>query len=246
MIFAGNWKLNLGPKEVKLLLNELKSKLSNEEMKSCFFFPQNLSLSAALETREESSFLLGSQNIHSKSEGAFTGENSIKVLEEVGAELALVGHSERRNIFGETDSDLNEKMLACVDSKIIPMLCIGEKLEERESSKTNSVLDRQLSIALAGFPTDKQLYIAYEPVWAIGTGKVASPEMAEDAHAYIRKWLEENFSKDKSDSTMLLYGGSVKAENAGDLSKMPNIDGFLIGGASLKAESFVGIIKNSK
>lgn len=245
MIFAGNWKLNLGPKQSAELIQQLKESLSEEKLATCFFFPQNLSLAAAMQAKGNSALQIGSQNIYSQRSGAFTGENSLEAVEEIGASLCLIGHSERRNVFGETDNDLNDKMLLCKDSKVVPMLCIGEKLEERESGETNKVLEKQLKFALNDIPEDMKFYLAYEPVWAIGTGKVASPEMAEEAHAFVRSWLTENYSSDKAASTAILYGGSVKAENAGDLSKMPNIDGFLIGGASLKLESFVGIIENS-
>jgi triosephosphate isomerase len=245
MIFAGNWKLNMGPKESTLFIEKLREELPENKHSQCFFFPQNLSLPASLVAATDSQIKIGVQNIYKENSGAFTGENSLSAAEELGADLCLIGHSERRSLFFESDELLNQKMHLLAESKILPLLCIGEKLEERESGKTNEVLAEQLNIALKNFPESKELYLAYEPVWAIGTGKVASPEMAEDAHQFIREHMASLYSKEKADSTKILYGGSVKAENASDLSKKPNIDGFLIGGASLKLDSYMGIIQAS-
>jgi len=245
MIFAANWKLNLGPKASKDLLETLKQKIPQDKQSRCFFFPQNLSLSSALQASKGSGFKLGVQNIYSKTSGAFTGENSLESAEELGLNLALIGHSERRSLFKETNEDLNQKMLLIQNSKIQPMLCFGEKLDERESGKTKAVLKEQLHKALKDYDFSKPLYLAYEPVWAIGTGKVASPEMAGEAHAYSREVLRELAGPEVSKSTPILYGGSVKAESAEELSLEEEIDGFLIGGASLKAESFLKVIEAS-
>lgn len=245
MIFAGNWKLNMGPKESTLFIEKLREELEEKKHALCFFFPQNLSLPASLNAATDSQIKIGVQNIYKENSGAFTGENSLAAAEELDVDLCLIGHSERRSIFHETDALLNQKMLLVAESKITPMLCIGESLEEREAGKTNDVLAEQLDIALKNFPEGKELHLAYEPVWAIGTGKVASPEMAEEAHLFIRDHISKIFSKDKAEATKILYGGSVKPENASELSKKPNIDGFLIGGASLKLESYMGIIEAS-
>ena len=157
----------------------------------------------------------------------------------------MIGHSERRSLFAETDSILNKKMLACKGTKIRPMLCIGESLEQRKNAETNQTLKKQLDCALEGVLEEQAFHIAYEPIWAIGTGEVASPEMAEDAHQFIRSYLAQRYSKEKSQNTAILYGGSVKPENASELAQKDNIDGFLIGGASLKVDSFIEIISNS-
>ena len=235
----------MGPKESTLFIEKLREDLEEKKHAQCFFFPQNLSLPASLNAATDSQIKIGVQNIYKENSGAFTGENSLAAAEELDVDLCLIGHSERRSIFHETDSLLNQKMLLVAESKITPMLCIGESLVEREAGKTNDVLAEQLDIALKNFPEGKDLYLAYEPVWAIGTGKVASPEMAEEAQLFIRDHISKSFSKDKAEATKILYGGSVKPENASELSKKPNIDGFLIGGASLKLESYMGIIEAS-
>lgn len=247
MIFAGNWKLNLGPKAAEDFFNEFKkAEISEEIQKQCYFFPQNLSLSAAMNAANGLSVNLGSQNIASEKSGAFTGENSLEVLEELNLPYCLIGHSERRSLFKEDLNDIRAKMNLLNSSKVSAILCIGESLEERESGRTNEVLKEQLETALLEVPESKEFILAYEPVWAIGTGKVASPEMAEEAHLFVRNFLKEKYSEEKSKSTAILYGGSVKPESSKGLSQMPNIDGFLIGGASLKVDSFKGIIDNSE
>jgi triosephosphate isomerase len=188
---------------------------------------------------------LGAQNVNSKSEGAYTGEISCSMLKDVGCRYVILGHSERRAIYGETDSMVNEKLHAVLDAGLTPIVCVGETLEQREAGQTQQVVRSQCIGSLAGLTEDQMLktVLAYEPVWAIGTGKTASPAQAEEVHKDIRSLLETQFSASTAQRVIVLYGGSVKADNAQELLSEPNIDGALVGGASLKQDSFEGIIK---
>ncbi len=185
---------------------------------------------------------LGAQNMYHEGNGAFTGELSAAMLLDVGCKYVILGHSERRHILAETDADVNKKTLAALAAGLIPIVCVGELLAERESGQTAAVVRRQFTGSLAGVTADQieRVVIAYEPVWAIGTGKVATPEQAEEVHADLRRLLAEQYN-DRSDRVRILYGGSVKPSNAKELLSQPNIDGALIGGASLKADDFLGI-----
>jgi triosephosphate isomerase len=188
---------------------------------------------------------LGAQNVNSKSEGAYTGEISCSMLKDVGCRYVILGHSERRAIYGETDSMVNEKLHAVLAAGLTPIVCVGETLEQREAGQTQQVVRSQCIGSLAGLTEDQMLktVLAYEPVWAIGTGKTASPAQAEEVHKDIRSLLETQFSASTAQRVIVLYGGSVKADNAQELLSEPNIDGALVGGASLKQDSFEGIIK---
>lgn len=188
---------------------------------------------------------LGAQNVNSKSEGAYTGEISCSMLKDVGCRYVILGHSERRAIYGETDSMVNEKLHAVLAAGLTPIVCVGETLEQREAGQTQQVVRSQCMGSLAGLTEDQMLktVLAYEPVWAIGTGKTASPAQAEEVHKDIRSLLETQFSVGTAQKIIVLYGGSVKADNAQELLSEPNIDGALVGGASLKQDSFEGIIK---
>jgi triosephosphate isomerase len=188
---------------------------------------------------------LGAQNVNSKSEGAYTGEISCSMLKDVGCRYVILGHSERRAIYGETDSMVNEKLHAVLAAGLTPIVCVGETLEQREAGQTQQVVRSQCIGSLAGLTEDQMLktVLAYEPVWAIGTGKTASPAQAEEVHKDIRSLLETQFSVGIAQKIIVLYGGSVKADNAQELLSEPNIDGALVGGASLKQDSFEGIIK---
>jgi triosephosphate isomerase len=177
-------------------------------------------------------------------EGAYTGENSPYVAEVMGATYALVGHSERRQIFGEQNSLICRKVAFASESRLTPMLCVGETLAEREANQTNKVISEQLELGLSELPKGRQFIVAYEPVWAIGTGKVATPEQAEEAHAFLRLELKRLRGAEVANTTAILYGGSVKGENAPTLISQPNIDGFLVGGASLKPAEFASIVKS--
>lgn len=191
---------------------------------------------------------LGAQNVNSKAEGAYTGEISCSMLKDVGCRYVILGHSERRAIYGETDSMVNEKLHAVLAAGLVPIVCVGETLEQREAGQTQQVVRSQCIGSLAGLTEDQMLntVLAYEPVWAIGTGKTASPAQAEEVHKDIRSLLETQFSVGTAQKVIVLYGGSVKADNAQELLSEPNIDGALVGGASLKQDSFEGIIKAAK
>lgn len=231
----GNWKLNKSPKEAKDFLDEFSALVKEDEKKSFAVFPQ--ALSAGVFT-EQSFLFWGGQNIYAQSEGAFTGENSVGVLKEMGASYVLVGHSERRSLFGETDQDVNQKSKLAIEKNLRPVVCIGESLEQREKGLVFDVLTEQVEKSLKGLDLNRAV-IAYEPVWAIGTGKTATPKAVGEVHTWLRDKIENN-------ETPLLYGGSVKPANAEELYKIKDVNGFLIGGASLKAESFYQIYQNMK
>lgn len=192
-----------------------------------------------------SAVVLGGQNAASEKPGAFTGEVAIEMLLDTGCQWVILGHSERRQFFGDTDQVINKKVLAAIDRGINVIFCIGELLADRQSGRTESVLETQLSIGLHDLTAAQMdhLVIAYEPVWAIGTGVTASPEQAEETHAYIRKWISQRFGQPVADAVRIQYGGSVKADNAKELLAKPNIDGALVGGASLKADQFLPIVR---
>lgn len=187
---------------------------------------------------------LGAQNMYHEKEGAFTGENSAAMLRDLGCRYVIVGHSERRQLFGETNAGVNLKIFAALGEILTPIVCVGETLEEREANRTDQVISEQIRASLAKLSPDQagKLVIAYEPVWAIGTGKTASPEQAEEVHARIRQLLAELFGKETAERIRIQYGGSVKPDNAAELMRQPNIDGALVGGASLKADGFASIV----
>lgn len=192
----------------------------------------------------DSHVALGGQNMHHAESGAYTGEVSGAMLRDLGCKYVILGHSERRQLFGETDSSVNQKILAAFECDLTPIVCVGETLEQREADQTAAVIAEQVKGSLAGLSAEQgvELVIAYEPVWAIGTGKTATPEQAEEVHAQIRGLLGELFGSEAADSITIQYGGSVKPDNAKELMSQPNIDGALVGGASLKADSFAAII----
>lgn len=237
-IFAANWKLYKSPKETRTFLSELNEK-SKDVQGEMIVFPSTISLEAAADVLKSSHISWGAQNCYSQTEGAYTGENSAAVVRELGAKYLLVGHSERRKIFKETDSDFAEKIALAQSLGLTPIYCIGETLEEREAMQTDQVNQKQLQIGLWKADLNKPLIVAYEPVWAIGTGKVATPEQVAVTHQKIHSLLETM----KLGSTPLLYGGSVKPDNAGKLLPIPHVDGFLIGGASLELNSYLAICR---
>jgi triosephosphate isomerase len=227
------------------LVNAIKAgaqKFNEIEIVVC---PPFTSLHAIAGLLEETNIGLGAQNMHTETEGAFTGEISPLMLKDMGCRYVIIGHSERRQYFGETDALVNKKLKVAIAFNMIPIVCIGETLQEREAGKTEQVIEKQFFGALEGLSNKDmdKIVIAYEPVWAIGTGKTATPRQAEDVHRLIRLFLSQNFAKDVSDNLRILYGGSVKPDNAAELMKQRNIDGALVGGASLKAESFTQIIE---
>ncbi|WP_350344205.1 triose-phosphate isomerase [Proteinivorax tanatarense] len=243
-IIAGNWKMNKTANESKEFFEQLTENLSVDEVETVVC-PPFTSLQMAKEKLAGSSIKLGAQNVHFEESGAYTGEVSPEMLKDLGVEYAIVGHSERRAMFGEDDGIINKKVLAVLKSGMKPILCIGESLEDRESKKTERICSVQIERGLKGL-TDQQLkniVIAYEPVWAIGTGKSATKEDANDTIGFIRKTIEQLTSKEIANQMRIQYGGSVKPENISDYMAMPEIDGALVGGASLKVTSFVDIVK---
>lgn len=240
-IIAGNWKMHFSPTETEKFLNELAPLLENKAGLEWVVFPPAVSLSKTKEKLSKSFIKYGAQNCHQADKGAFTGEISTAMLAELGCQYCLVGHSERRQYFNESNLNCSLKIKALNDRGIIPLYCVGETLQEREEGKTADVLVSQVSEGLKNWNPAEPLVIAYEPVWAIGTGKVASPQQAEEAHKIIRQTLNEKFGALRSAEISILYGGSVKPENSQELSLLPNIDGFLVGGASMIAKSFAQI-----
>lgn len=247
VIIAGNWKMNKTASEGKALVEDLKGRVSSFTNVDIVVCPPFTTLESVVKAAKGSNVKVGAQNIHWAENGAFTGEISAGMLKEAGVEYVIIGHSERRQYFGETDETVNKRLKAALAAGLKPIVCIGELLEEREGGKTEAVLERQMKAGFAGLtPVDmNKVIIAYEPVWAIGTGKTATPEMAQDTHAFIRKTLTELFGATTAETIRIQYGGSMKADNAAELVKQKDIDGGLIGGASLKADSFADLIKNS-
>ena len=242
-LISGNWKMNKTVGEALSLAKEIVQ-LSNGAYPEVVIFPPFTALETVADGIDGQEVGYGAQNMHWEESGAFTGEISGKMLADIGCEYVLIGHSERRQIFGETDAILQKKLQAAFNCGLKPVLCVGETLAEREASEQFAVIDRQLKI-LETFATNELagLVIAYEPVWAIGTGKTASKEQAQEICAYVRKNLAQNISETVARNTRVLYGGSVTPENVSDLMKEQDIDGALVGGASLKAESFAKIIR---
>lgn len=210
--------------------------------------PTYLSLPLVAQALQHTRVKVGAQNLHFESQGAFTGEVSAEMIKAAGADYVLIGHSERRQYFGETDEGVCKKLKAALAARLKPIVCIGETESQREQEKTFFILDKQVSNGLKGFgPGDlTDLVLAYEPVWAIGTGKTANADQVDQVHQYLRSLLEKNFSKDMARATRILYGGSVKPENAEELMAIEDVDGALVGGASLDAEKFINIIKYNK
>ena len=247
VVIAGNWKMNKNAEETRTLLCEMKETIMDADCKVLLCMPA-INIPAAVETVKDSIIEVGAQNCHWAKSGAFTGEISADMLKSFGVKYAIIGHSERRQYFGETDKTVNMRALACHENGITPIICVGENLSERENDITNDVIKTQITEGLAGF-TKEQLHntiIAYEPVWAIGTGKTATAQQAEEVCAYIRQLLGEMFCPVCAQRVTIQYGGSMNAANAAELLSMPNIDGGLIGGASLKAADFATIVNCAK
>jgi triosephosphate isomerase len=247
-VFAANWKMNHGPSDARAFLRTFLDYYprGRERDRTVMFFPPALTLPAVVETlRDRSDILVGVQNIYHEDKGAYTGENSAGIARDAGARLVLVGHSERRHIFGETDAETAKKCAAAVRAGLTPMLCVGEKLEERERGETEAVVLRQLRAGLASMEPDRiaTALIAYEPVWAIGTGKTATPDDAAAVHKVIRAALRE-LAGERGIAIPILYGGSVNRSNAPALLAAQNVDGLLVGGASLDAESWASIVRS--
>jgi triosephosphate isomerase len=244
-IVAGNIKMFLTAPAVLELLRGVRSGLGGGEAAEVAYFPPFTALADAGRLLAGSPIALGGQNLHWEAEGAFTGEVSARMLLDVGCRWALVGHSERRQFFGETDATVRRKIDAALEHGLSPMVCVGETLAERESGATEDVLARQVAVALEGLSDDQlaRMAVAYEPVWAIGTGKTATPELAQAAHEFLRREIGARTSTAAAARLRLLYGGSVKPDNAAGLLGQPDIDGALVGGACLAPASFLGIIR---
>lgn len=247
-LVAGNWKMHKGPDEAKAFAHELLRQVTNDEGEmtktgrvEVAVFPPLTALPAVAEVLKGTSISYGGQNCHWESSGAFTGETAPGFLAELGCRYVLVGHSERRSLFGETDETCRKKLTAAIAAGIEPVLCCGETPAEREAGRTFDVIERQLRAVLADPPPPGRFTVAYEPIWAIGTGRTATPVQAGEVHHFIREWLGRNLSPEIGERTRLLYGGSVKPDNFGELMKQPDIDGALVGGASLQVTSFCGI-----
>ena len=240
-IVAGNWKMNLVSSEAKMLLSELNKFQDNEVVK--IVFPPSIFIHEAL---TNNNLKVGAQNFYPKEKGAYTGEVSMTQLKDIGVSYVLVGHSERRMYFSENEAFLKEKVNAALSVGLKVVFCCGEPLEIRESNKELSYVKQQLIDSLFHLPEEElqNCIIAYEPIWAIGTGRTASVEQAEDMHASIRSWVKEKYGSSASEGLSILYGGSCNAKNAKELFSCPNVDGGLIGGASLDPEAFISIAKS--
>jgi triosephosphate isomerase len=244
-VIAGNWKMNKDVHQTEELINGLKKGLDFELKNVKVICPPYTSLDLAHRLLAGTSIGLGAQNMYHEDEGAFTGEVSPAMLKSVGCQYVILGHSERRQYFQETDEFINKKLKKALASGLLPIVCVGETLDQREKNVTNEVVTRQVKGVLNGVsPTDiGRLIVAYEPVWAIGTGRNATPHQAEEVHLLIRNLVGELYGQAAAAQLILQYGGSVKPENASELLIQPDIDGALVGGACLKADSFISIIK---
>ena len=242
---AGNWKMNLLRDSSLALVRSLIQQLPQSDRVEVAVCPPSVYLQEVATALRGSRIALGAQNMYHEKEGAFTGELSGGMLRDVGCSHVILGHSERRQFFGETDKSVNQKVVAALAVGLTPIVCVGETLAERDAGNMERVIDTQCRGSLAALSPEQaaKLVIAYEPVWAIGTGKTASPEQAEEVHAHIRGLLVELFGQATADGLRIQYGGSVKADNAAELLRQPNIDGALVGGASLKADGFAAIVK---
>jgi len=244
-LIAANWKMYKTPDQTREFFHEFLPMLSGHDRDEIVVCPPDVDLAAALESVKGSNVSIGAQNVHWKPEGAYTGETSAPMLLALGVTHVVIGHSERRQYFCETDDTVNMRLKAALEAGLTPICCVGEVLEEREAGSTDDVLRRQCVRAFHAISSKKatKLVVAYEPVWAIGTGKTATPEMAAEAHAVIRREATEIFGEEFASRLRILYGGSVKPENASALMAQEEIDGALVGGASLDPKSFAAIVK---
>ena len=244
-LIAANWKMFKTCSEAVETARQILKLVADVTDIDIMVAPSFISLAPISQILKESVVALGAQNLYWETEGAYTGEISPTMLVSAGCSHVIIGHSERRHYFGETDGTVNQKIKAAIEENLIPLLCVGEAEEERESQNTFNVLDKQVQKGLKGLSANdlRSLVIAYEPVWAIGTGKTATSKQAQEVHRFIRTLIAKSFGNDLSKSIRILYGGSVKPDNILNLMEMPDIDGALVGGASLSAESFSRIVK---
>lgn len=246
-VIAANWKMYKTPAEARKFMEEFVPLVKGHHRDHIVICPPLTDLHVVVEAAKETNVHVGAQNVYWELEGAYTGEISCGMLRGVGCEYVIIGHSERRQYFGETDDTVNRKVEVALENGLTPIMCIGEVLEERDANLTEDVLRRQVMRGLRGISGRKaaKLVIAYEPVWAIGTGKTATKEQAQEAHAFIRKQIKKLYNDRAGETVRIQYGGSVKADNARELMSQPDVDGVLVGGASLKADDFVGIINGA-
>ena len=247
-VIAGNWKLNKTPHEAILLASELKREIVDVEGVDIVLCPPFTALGDVADTLTDTNIALGAQNIFWEDAGAFTGEISGPMLKDLGVTYVIIGHSERRQYFHETNETVNKRLRAALKHGLTPIVCVGENLAQRESNKTFDVIKDHCEGSLSGLSADemKKVVLAYEPVWAIGTGKTASPEQAQEVHVFIRQLLGKIFNSEIASSVRIQYGGSVTPDNIVSLMAKADIDGALVGGASLKAASFAAIVKGAK
>ena len=244
-VIAGNWKMNKTASEAVELVAELKQSIAGVRDVDVIVCPPFTAIKAVADALADCPVSVGGQNMHWEESGAYTGEISAAMLLNAGATYVIIGHSERRQYFGETTQSVNKKVKAALASGLAPIVCVGETLEEREAGQTEAVVDDHITHGLAGLSADDMegIIIAYEPVWAIGTGKTATPEQAQAVHAFIRKRIAELWNATVADATIIQYGGSVKPANVKEIMAKPDIDGGLIGGAALTAESFSQLVR---
>ena len=246
-IIAGNWKMHKTVQESINAAIGLKRKFYTFAEADIVICPPFTSLSKVSDQIMDSSIMLGAQDLYWEEEGAFTGDISPNMLKDAGCRYVIVGHSERRNIFGETDDDVNKKLKVALRHGMVPIMCIGERLEERDNGMTLEVMEKQLTRGLRDVAKDEvvRIIIAYEPIWAIGTGRTATPQQAQEAHRFIREFIERSYDREAFSKIRIQYGGSVKPENIAQLMAQEDIDGALVGGASLDVNSFAEIVKNA-
>jgi len=245
---AGNWKMYKTVNEAVLFVKELRGSVKDVRGVEIVVAPPLTAVRAVADAARDSNIGVAAQNLYWEREGAFTGEVSAAMIKEAGADYAIVGHSERRRLFGETDAIVNRKVVATIGAGLTPIVCVGETLEERERQETLTVLDRQIKDGLDQLTAEQVvlLVVAYEPVWAIGTGRTATAAQAGEAHAHIRKRLRQWFGADAADQCRVIYGGSVKPDNIKELAAEPDVDGALVGGASLDVRSFADIVTRAR
>lgn len=247
-IIAGNWKMNKTLSEAKSFIEEVKNTVPSKDSIETVVCSPALFLEKLVDLTKDSDVAIGAQNMHFEESGAFTGEISPKALEDIGVNYVILGHSERREMFNETDESVNKKTLAAFKYNLVPIVCCGETLEQRENGETMELVGSQIKAALKGLTEEqaKATVIAYEPIWAIGTGKSSTSADANEVCAYIRKVVSEEFSTDVANAIRIQYGGSVKPENIKEYMAQPDIDGALVGGASLEPQSFLQLLEAGK
>jgi len=245
LFIAGNWKMNTSRADAAALAEALVERMGSLTAVDLAVCPPLVYLDAVRGALDGSVIALGAQNMYYEDNGAFTGETSGAMLKDIGCRYVILGHSERRHVMGETDEMVNRKLIKALADGLDPILCVGELLEEREAAQTDEVVRRQVKIGLEGIARDQaeRITIAYEPVWAIGTGKTATPDQAQEVHAMIRSLVADLYDKELAEGLRIQYGGSVKPSNAAELMGQADVDGALVGGASLKADDFAGIVE---